>query len=182
MAAGRLDARAERAIPTTTSGVKRYLRSIGVDPTGVVIQRGRLNYAGPHCPGSGWTCTSARKVIQIQARGRRAATERTLAGPSAAAGENRVECDPGVASDPGPDFPAPGAFCLIRQVAAPGTDNVATCTIEFTAPGATQGCDVQQINSTGRNRTVVRQGARQVDSLKQLGFESTSSLVAASGT
>jgi hypothetical protein len=45
--------------------VHQYLRSIHVNPKGVVIQRGQRNYAGPHCPGKGWNCTTARRVIQI---------------------------------------------------------------------------------------------------------------------
>jgi hypothetical protein len=45
--------------------VHQYLRSIHVNPKGVVIQRGQRNYAGPHCPGKGWNCTKARRVIQI---------------------------------------------------------------------------------------------------------------------
>jgi hypothetical protein len=47
--------------------IKSYLRSIGVDPRAVVIQRGKKNYAGPHCPGKGWTCTSQtqRRLLQV---------------------------------------------------------------------------------------------------------------------
>jgi hypothetical protein len=49
----------------TDQQVYAYLASIGVDPTGVVIQRGARNYAGPNCPGPGWNCTTATKVVQI---------------------------------------------------------------------------------------------------------------------
>jgi hypothetical protein len=50
----------------TVAGVKAYLRAIGVDPRGVVIQRGLRNYAGPSCPGAGWACAStAHAVVQI---------------------------------------------------------------------------------------------------------------------
>jgi hypothetical protein len=50
---------------STRAGAVRYLRAIGIDPRHVVIQRGARNYAGPKCPGSGWSCTKARRVLQI---------------------------------------------------------------------------------------------------------------------
>ena len=45
--------------------VHQYLRSIHMNPKGVVIQRGLRNYAGPNCPGKGWTCTRVHRVVQI---------------------------------------------------------------------------------------------------------------------
>ncbi len=56
---------------STAAAVKHYLRSMGISPKGVVIQRGARNYAGPHCPGKGWNCTKSRRVVQI-ATGRHA--------------------------------------------------------------------------------------------------------------
>jgi hypothetical protein len=53
---------------STNAAVKQYLRSLGMSPRGVVIQRGARNYAGPHCPGNGWTCTRSQKVVQIATR------------------------------------------------------------------------------------------------------------------
>ena len=50
---------------STHAGVVSYLRSHGIDPRGVVVQRGLHNYAGPNCPGQGWTCTTAKRVLQI---------------------------------------------------------------------------------------------------------------------
>src|SRR5437764_15367760 len=50
---------------STRAGVTQYLVAHGIDPTGVVIQRGARNYAGPTCPGKGWTCTRAARVVQI---------------------------------------------------------------------------------------------------------------------
>ena len=51
---------------STKAAVKQYLRSIHVNPRGVVIQRGLRNYAGPSCPGAGWTCTStSNPVVQV---------------------------------------------------------------------------------------------------------------------
>jgi hypothetical protein len=50
--------------------VHQYLRSIHVNPKGVVIQRGLRNYAGAHCPGKRWTCARTRHtVVQIAKRG-----------------------------------------------------------------------------------------------------------------
>jgi hypothetical protein len=50
---------------STKAAVVQYLRSIHVNPKGVVIQRGARNYAGPNCPGKGWACTHAKRVVQI---------------------------------------------------------------------------------------------------------------------
>jgi len=54
---------------SSRQGVNSYLTSLGIDPEGVVVQRGKRNYAGPNCPGRQWSCTTARKVVQISARG-----------------------------------------------------------------------------------------------------------------
>ena len=43
--------------------VMDYLRAIGVDPAGVVVQQGQLNYAGPNCPGAEWNCTASNRVV-----------------------------------------------------------------------------------------------------------------------
>jgi hypothetical protein len=55
---------------STKSAVIHYLRSIHVNPRGVVIQRGARNYAGSRCPGKGWSCTSTKRpVVQVAAAG-----------------------------------------------------------------------------------------------------------------
>jgi hypothetical protein len=55
---------------STKAAVVHYLRSIHVNPKGVVIQRGARNYAGPNCPGKRWTCASTKHtVVQIAKRG-----------------------------------------------------------------------------------------------------------------
>ena len=57
---------AKRAIDlSTNTSVRDYLRSHGISPRGVAIQRGVRNYAGPSCPGKGWACTHAMRVVQI---------------------------------------------------------------------------------------------------------------------
>jgi hypothetical protein len=48
----------------TRAGAVRYLRSQGYDPARWVIQLGSRNYAGASCPGRGWSCTRAQRVLQ----------------------------------------------------------------------------------------------------------------------
>lgn len=68
---------------STRAAVLKYLRSIHVNPKGIVIQRGSRNYAGPHCPGRGWNCTTSRRVIQIGTHASaRAGRSFLTAGPS----------------------------------------------------------------------------------------------------
>jgi hypothetical protein len=50
---------------SSNAGVREYLRSVGISPRGVAIQRGARNYAGPSCPGKAWTCTHSLRVVQI---------------------------------------------------------------------------------------------------------------------
>ena len=52
---------------SSRAAINDYLRSIGVNPQGVVVQRGARVYAGPSCPGAGWTCTRATRVVQLAA-------------------------------------------------------------------------------------------------------------------
>lgn len=61
---------------SSTHAIAAYLAARGIDMSNAVVQHGRKNYAGPVCPGRGWTCTRSTRVIQI-------------AMPS---GENVVEC------------------------------------------------------------------------------------------
>src|SRR5262245_2059691 len=50
---------------SSRAAVLGYLASHGIDSKHVVIQRGKHNYAGPNCPGKGWTCTKAKHVVQF---------------------------------------------------------------------------------------------------------------------
>jgi hypothetical protein len=90
---------AARIDVSTRAAAVHYLRSIKVDPRGLVIQRGARNYAGPNCPGKGWTCTSAaHPVVQVAAAG----------------GKNTFQCSSG--------------HCAVVQAAdATATANVAKC-------------------------------------------------------
>ncbi len=114
---------------STRTAVVKYLRSIGVDPAGVVIQRGAHNHAGVSCPGKRWNCTSARRVVQIST-----STKAT----------NDASCTPGTSTS---------NSCVIVQ-AGPG-DNTAYCTLAGAPAGATQSCSITQTNTTGVNNATV---------------------------
>src|SRR3990170_7064536 len=65
---GSADAASKDQTQTDLSSLPRieaYLNSIGIDPGSVVVQHGQWNYAGPDCPGAGWSCTTANKVVQL---------------------------------------------------------------------------------------------------------------------
>ena len=84
---------------STRTAVVHYLRSIHVNPRGVVIQRGARNYAGARCPGKRWSCAS---------------TKRTVVQIAAAGGKNAYSCT--------------GSNCSVIQVAAaPTATNTAKC-------------------------------------------------------
>jgi hypothetical protein len=84
---------------STNAKVRDYLRSLGISPRGVVIQRSARNYAGPNCPGKRWRCTSTKHVVvQVAATG----------------GKNMYSCT--------------GSNCAVIQVAAaPTATNTAKC-------------------------------------------------------
>lgn len=127
---------------STNAAVKQYLRSLGISPRGVVIQRGARNYAGPHCPGKGWNCTTARRVIQIAA----AASARAGRSFSATGGTNVSSCVKLTGSS---------QTCSITQVAGNGFSNKATVTQVIGQSGqtlnGTQGAQVTQTSTNGSN-------------------------------
>jgi hypothetical protein len=115
--------------PATASGVVAptptmldiagHLRSLGIDPRGVVIQRGSKNYAGPNCPGPDWNCTTATKVVQLSPN---------RAGSGADDDdENRFVCKKqrGTGGVVTKDETPPGQSCFILQQG--GSSNSATC-------------------------------------------------------
>ncbi len=111
--AGAMQARApvKRGIDLSTSAaIKRYLRSIGVTPRGVVIQRGPRNYAGPRCPGKGWNCTRSSRVVQI-------ATPAPVRGSARAVSFSAAKPPPGNV-----------AKCSVTNLTKSCTGNVASCT------------------------------------------------------
>jgi hypothetical protein len=133
---------------STNAGVARYLVSIGINPTGVVVQRGDRNYAGANCPGSGWNCTSARRVVQIS---------------TSIAGLNVVSC-----TGPGGTASGSGAgtgslSCTIVQTSTTA-NNTATCieqSLVGTPTPVSQSCTITQTSSTGSNTATVLQQLQQ---------------------
>jgi hypothetical protein len=135
---------------TSRAAVDTYLRSIGVNPATVVRQTGRLNYAGPNCPGSQWNCTSARRVVQM----------------STAGGQNVFDCA-------GNTNPGPGQTCVIVQ----GTGrNTASC-VEHSTTESEQHCTITQAGTRNFARVdqllsqdgVFPQDATQTVDVKQSG-------------
>jgi hypothetical protein len=120
---------------STRAGVVAYLKSLRIDTKGIVIQRNKLNYAGPNCPGVGWTCTTAKRVVQL-----------TYAG-----NDSRFECTP----SSGGSATSPGA-CTIIQVSSGGTNN-ARCSEATNEASASQSCVIFQTNTTGDNFLDIQQ-------------------------
>jgi hypothetical protein len=122
---------------STSALVKKILASHGIDPKGVVVQHGVWNYAGPTCPGIGWTCTTAKRVIQFSAR----------------ASNNQFQCSPsnsfGGSANP-PDQ------CEIVQVSTDG-NNTARCYERSQTSGVSQSCVIFQTSTTGTNHLEVLQ-------------------------
>ena len=133
---------------STRAAVVHFLRSIHVDPRVAVIERGVRNYAGPNCPGQGWSCTStAHTVVQIASSG----------------GRNRFACS--------------AARCSVVQISAPEAGlagpatNTAICVKRVllnrpqlsdiangNAPGRLkQTCSITQSSAIGSNLAVVFQ-------------------------
>ena len=127
----------------------RYLSSIGVNPKGVVVQRGRKNYAGPRCPGKGWTCTKSHRVLQFST----ANTSVNTVVCSATGGGGSVSSNAGSTT----------ASCTIVQVSTGGNNN-ATCTENWSTTitaSLTQNCSIKQTSGSGANTATVNQTATQ---------------------
>jgi hypothetical protein len=132
---------------STRTQAMQYLASIGVNARGVVVQRGSHNYAGPNCPGKGWTCTTAKRVLQVATR---------------EGDDNKFFCTPstgGTSSSPD--------SCTIVQVSS-GGQNVAFCREKSDSPTADQNCSVQQSNTTGGNWLLIDQNVNAHDGATQL--------------
>lgn len=115
---------------STRAAVVHYLRSIHVNPKGVVIERGRLNYAGAHCPGKGWTCVGTKHtVVQLAKRG----------------GLNRFACATAKCSVVQLGGVSHGVYTVRRALASttnwPTVTNTASC---IKTTGVTQSCTINQ--------------------------------------
>ena len=120
--------------------IEAYLNSIGIDLGSVVIQQGQFNYAGPNCPGAGWNCTTANKVVQL--------------APAVLPAANIVDCSPAVSvTFLGLDE------CVIVQSSVSSlveADNDALCDFQSASGDAKQKCRVKQSSKNGNNRMEVR--------------------------
>jgi hypothetical protein len=132
----------------TIAGVRQYLRAIGVNPRGVVVQRGVRNYAGPNCPGAGWTCTStAHPVVQIAAAG----------------GKNTFLCKTGNCAVVQTTISA-AAKTSRALTAAAAVPNTAKC---VKTTGLTQSCSINQVNTTADNTAGVYENTSKMSGLTQ---------------
>jgi hypothetical protein len=137
--------------------IEAYLGSVGVDPGDVVIQQGRLNYAGPSCPGAGWNCTTAKLVVQL--------------GTSAVA-SNIFDCQPAISAL----IPALNE-CLIVQSTAfdpletASTTNSATCSVDILDGAGKSKCTIRQSSKKGNNYAAVRARVKQGGGFSQAATE-----------
>ena len=146
---------------STAAGVRTYLRSLGLDPASVVVQRGQRNYAGPKCPGRGWTCTTAARVLQV-ARGDDEDDD------DEGGGSNRFECTPSSGGSA-----TPPNSCVIVQ-SSTGGKNEARCRESSSLSPVAQSCVITQTNSSGRNRAVAEQEIDQRGAFVQEASQSAS--------
>jgi hypothetical protein len=137
---------------STNAGIKQYLRSIHVNPKGVVIQRGLRNYAGSSCPGAGWTCTStSHPVVQVASTG----------------GRNVFQCA--------------SSSCAVVQTSVATlatTTNTAKC---IKTTGISQSCSITQTSATANNEAIVVQTASKLTGLTQNAFQTAQITQTASG-
>jgi hypothetical protein len=122
---------------STKAAVVHYLRSIHVNPKGVVIQRGLRNYAGPNCPGKRWSCAD---------------TQRTVVQVAKAHGKNLFACAT--------------RRCAVLQISkSPLATNIAKCVKNGT--GITGSCSITQSNASADNVAIVYQKAAKSTGLTQ---------------
>ncbi len=122
----------------TQAAAATYLKSLGVNPATVVVQRGLKNYAGPNCPGADWNCTDAKQVLQV----------------SSASGINSFTCTPAGGGTSSPNT------CVIVQTSTTA-NNTAQCVIKRLAASgsALQSCSITQTSTSGKNKAEVKQEA-----------------------
>jgi hypothetical protein len=147
---------------STIAGAKAYFRSIGVNPRGVVIQRGARNYAGPRCPDRRWTCTeTTHPVVQIAAAG----------------GTNRFLCR--TARCAVVQLTRRAGTTRLSLAAVAAKPNKAVC---IKTMGLTQSCSINQSSATASNTAVVYQNAGKLRGLTQTASYSASITQQATGS
>jgi hypothetical protein len=144
---------------STRAAVVQYLRSIHVNPTGAVIQRGARNYAGPSCPGMGWSCTTTtHPVVQVGSAGGANTFSCTMASCAV------VQVAPSVVTNTAKCIKTTGLgqSCTINQSSSSG-NNVAIVYENATKSSgltqtATSGATItQRATSSGNNTACVSQ-------------------------
>jgi hypothetical protein len=134
---------------STNAAVKQYLRSLGISPRGVVIQRGARNYAGPECPGKGWNCTRSQRVVQIATptRARASVGARTFLGNKPPPPTNVMKCSRTTGTN---------QSCTVVQDATAGTANLAQVDETISQSGQTlngsQDAQIMQTSVNGANQ------------------------------
>jgi hypothetical protein len=115
---------------SSPKSIHAYLRSIGVNPASMVWQHGARNYAGPNCPGKGWTCTTSTRVVQAVSDN----------------GQNRVDCT-GTST-----VSASTQSCVVMQM---GSNNNARCFERSKSSVVAQDCNIKQTGD--RNTALIDQ-------------------------
>lgn len=141
--------------------IEAYLNSIGIDPGSVVIQQGQLNYAGPDCPGAGWNCTTANKVVQL--------------APANLPAANVVNCSPTVSVTLlGIDECVIVQSSVASLVETASTTNSAGCDMDATGGDKQkQRCKITQHSKKGNNYAYVRERTTQRGGSAQVATQET---------
>ena len=150
---------------SSRAAIASYLQSIGVDPATVTWQQGLNNYAGPSCPGVGWTCTTAARVVQMApAAGQNSAdcSESCLVFQTTPNGSNHAKCEEHSTD------PVATQDCDISQASPTGSNDAtvlqdvrSTADDGAGAQKARQTAQVDQQSDTGDNHADVHQSISQ---------------------
>jgi hypothetical protein len=159
--------KATRIDLSTRAAVVHYLRSIHVNAKEAVIERGGLNYAGAHCPGTPWTCASTKHtVVQIAKRG----------------GENRFVCTRSRCAVVQFAGVLHGVYIRgrsLQSTAGAAKSNKAVC-VKTVGLGAS--CSITQSNATADNQAYVFESAPKSTGLTQSALYTATIKQTATGT
>jgi uncharacterized repeat protein (TIGR01451 family) len=152
---------------STRAGVMQYLKAHGIDTHGIVIQRGNRNYVGARCPGAGWTCTRASRVVQV-ASGLNAVNQADLTTDNVAKsctdGTPIVQLSTGAGNNTVMASMSTGSCSAVQQTDS-GTNmfqlEQAVQQTSGSSQSASQGAFVTQYNLTGQNSFQLRQSVSQ---------------------
>jgi len=148
--------RAPAADLSSGQAIDRYLTSRGLDPAKAVHQRGGRNYAGPSCPGAGWTCTSSAGAVVVQ--------------QAAADGVNVFQC---TASSGGSSDKSTDTCVVVQTASSSGATNLASCVEEASGAAPNPSCSITQDNTGGANKASVTQEWSQQTGDAQTAAENT---------